>query len=230
MGGGGGGGGGYEPYYQAYQYSPTGYRGEDQYNNASASHNANSAQIINNQIIPNMVNTDYYRLVNRLHLEATESVNNQTNAYIENYPQHILSKIITIEEAYSRINDYIQFFSTFDKIAFQTTLDKHKNWFEKTKTELCALIKRAEYYRDRLNIEKTIKQAIVANRKSYLNNITQSQGANSPFELVIPVELSRDDNFKISYINELANEGTGEGDDRRFRLYMSLPTNQTDTV
>lgn len=226
MGGGGGDDGGYEATYYAYDHVPDSYLGQNEINQASANINRTSVRTINSRIIPNMVNIDYYRLVNRLHLEATDAVNDETSAFVENYPQHILAKIITIEEAYQRINDYIRFFATFDKNDFKIKLENHKQWFLKTSNELCALKDRADYYKRRLEIQQQIEEAIVAKRRDYLSN-TQNT-ATIPFELVIPSTLSRDDNFKISYINEL--DDTPEGTDRRFRLYMSLPPPQTGNV
>lgn len=223
--GGGGGGGGYEATYTAYEHPPDDYRGQNEINQASASTNDSSARTINSRIIPSMINIDYYRLINRLHLEAIDTVNDQTNDFVENYPQHILSKIITMEEAYQRINDYIRFFATFDKTDFKTKLEAHKQWFNRTTNDLCALINRADYYKNRLQIQQRIEAAIVAKRKTYIQD---TQSATNPFDLVIPAELSRDDNFKISYINELP--GTADGDDRRFRIYMSLPPPQTGNV
>jgi hypothetical protein len=227
MGGGGSSPGGYQPEYYAYDHSPDPYRGQNEINQAAASINANSDRTIQSRIIPNMTNIDYYRLVNRLHLEATEVINDQTNAYIEQYPQFVLNKIITIEEAYQRINDYIQFFQSFDRGEFKATLEKHKQWFAKTRDALCALINRADYYKRRLTIKKGIEAAIIEKRRTYLENAGSTAETPIPFEFVIPNNLAKDNNFNISYINELAETNTPS---TRFRLYMSLPPPQTGDV
>jgi hypothetical protein len=224
MGGGGSGPPGYNSTYDAYEHSPTAYQGQNEVNQASAGTNDRARDLIEGRIIPNMGGIDYYRLINRLHLEATERVNDRTDLYVQEYPAHMVQKIITMEEAYQRINDYVAFFATFDKDAFKTNVVNHKKWFNDTKTAICDMKNRAAYYRDRITIQNAIEAAIRQSRTSYLTE-ANGTGAGVPFSATIPAELNADD-FLASYVS-VVGEDT---DPNRFRIYTSIPANQTGDV
>lgn len=227
MGGGGSGPPSYRAEYDAYEHPPTDYRGQNEINQAAAGANNQAGGMIEGRIIPNMGAIQYYQLINRLHLEATERVNDQTDAYIQDYPKHILQKIITMEEAYQRIHDYMTFFATFDRDAFKSNLASHKAWFQKTTGDLCAFINRADYYKNRLSIQRSIENAIIQKRKDYVDSAkgVGAAGGGIPFECVVPDTMNGED-FSSSYITEVGSEG----DPNRLRIYMSLPPAQVGLV
>jgi hypothetical protein len=223
--GGGGSSPGWEATYTPYVYAPNDYQGQNEINQTSQSFNQQSEGIIRARIIPNMINLDRTNAINRLHLEAIDSVNDQTTYFIDVYPQTVLNEIIVIEEAYQRINDYLKFFATFDKATFIATLNQHKQWFETTKAEICDLPRLAEYYKDRLIIKAAIEAAIVAKRGDYVTQCSSTTPDNIPFDMKIPEDISKDE-FKIAYISEV-----GEPNDPNvFRLYLSMAPAQTGEV
>ena len=225
------GGGGSGPSYAAtydpgYEHPPKGYGGQNEVNQASKRAVDDADRTIRTRIIPNMIGINNTNTISKLHLEATDRVNNQTSYFIDVYPQNVLNRIIAIEEAYQRINDYLKFFATFDKAGFKITLEKHRKWFEKTKNELCDFISQAEYYRDRLTIKRNIENAIVDKRRAFVTKCSSTTPTEIPFDLVIPSDVSKDD-FRLSYISEMGDATT---DPNANRIYISMAPSQTGLI
>jgi len=226
MGGGGSGPPGYVAYYDpGYENPPKDYGGQNEINEASKSIIDRSDGTIRQRIIPNMIQLDATNTINRLHLQATDQVNDQTNYFINTYPQNVLNQIIAIEEAYQRINDYLKFFATFDTAAFKVTLENHRKWFEKTRNELCDFLRQADYYKNRIQIKRTIENAIVAKRRDYIQKCSSSIPEEIPFELKIPDDISKEE-FRMSYISELGDDT----DPNSRRIYLNMGPPQTGMV
>lgn len=217
--------GNYQPYYYAYSYGPTAYRGQNEINQSANSLNQKSDGIIRARIIPNMIELDKTNTINKLHLEAIDQVNDETTYFIDVYPQTVLNQIITIEEAYQRINDYLKFFATFDKDTFIATLNSHKGWFEKTKNELCDFPRRADYYKERLEIKAAIENAITTKRTNYVNACGSTTSSDIPFDFKIPEDISKDE-FRLAYISNVGEDTEPNG----YRIYLSMTPNQTGQV
>lgn len=227
MGGGGSGPPSYAPTYDpGYENPPKDYRGQNEINQESQAYIDRAGGTIRRRIIPNMIQLDSTNTINRLHLEATDRINDQTSYFIEVYPQNVVNQIVAIEEAYQRINDYLKFFASFNKDEFKTTLGNHLKWFEKTRNELCDLKRQAVYYRDRLIIKKNIENAIVNKRKQFIDACASTSPENIPFNLTIPADVSKDE-FRLSYISELNEDPDPQS---RQRIYLSLGPPQTGQV